>query len=208
MNVEPTGAITRSKAQDFRHHDDLSSIPFMRQWFHVMFSTNGTWLPGDPRGFRACRHKIHSSGNYKSPPPQGEHEGLHIYAQWKMRDDPVTLTPEQRKIVAIELIAQLHERDCEVIAIAVGGRHVHIQLRAEGHDLRKTIGLAKPYASHRLRDELPGTQWGGGCRADRVETREHQLRLFHYIRKHGREGAFVWTICRSSTTVTPAVSEK
>src|SRR5262249_17500638 len=44
-------------------------------WRHVIISTLNSWLPGDPRGFRAVNHKIHSSGDYKNPPP-GEHAGL------------------------------------------------------------------------------------------------------------------------------------
>jgi hypothetical protein len=50
--------------------------PGMR-WRHCVIGTHNSWLPGDPRGFRAIDHKIHSSGDYKNPPPEGEHSGLH-----------------------------------------------------------------------------------------------------------------------------------
>jgi len=57
----------------------------MRKWFHITFSTYGAWLPGDPRGFRAWKHKRHSSGDYTNRPPRGEHAGLHAAAQMAMR---------------------------------------------------------------------------------------------------------------------------
>ena len=41
-------------------------------WWHVTLSTYGSWLPGDQRGFRSRKHKIHSSGDYKNPPPASE----------------------------------------------------------------------------------------------------------------------------------------
>ncbi len=64
----------------------------MRKWFHITFSTYGTWLPGDPRGFRAWKHKLHSSGDYKSRPPQGEHAALQRYARDAIKNEPVTHT--------------------------------------------------------------------------------------------------------------------
>lgn len=37
-------------------------------WYHIMCHTYGTWLPGDPRGFRTRHHREHVEGDYKSPP--------------------------------------------------------------------------------------------------------------------------------------------
>ena len=52
-----------------------------KQWRHVVFTTLGSWLPGDPRGFRTREHKVHSSGDYKKPPPNGEHAELFKYSK-------------------------------------------------------------------------------------------------------------------------------
>lgn len=166
----------------------------MRKWFHVTFSTYGTWLPGDPRGFRTKGHKRHSSGDYRNRPPKGEHAGLQTLARRTMRGDPVTLAPGERETCAHAIIEKLIEKDCEVIAIAVAGQHVHIQLRIEDRGVKRIIGLAKQDASHKLRDERPGSIWAAGCRTDPVRSREHQERLFRYIERHRNEGAFVWTI--------------
>jgi len=33
-------------------------------WYHVNGNTYGTWLPGDPRGWRSYKHKRHVEGEY------------------------------------------------------------------------------------------------------------------------------------------------
>ena len=40
-------------------------------WYHVVLTTYGAWLPGDPRGFRTRHHREHVPGDYKAPPPVG-----------------------------------------------------------------------------------------------------------------------------------------
>lgn len=165
----------------------------MRKWFHITFSTYGTWLPGDPRGFRTYKHKRHSSGDYRHRPPEGEHSGLRKLAQTRMRTNPITLTLKQRKICGLAIVKKLTRKECKIIAIGVGAQHVHIQLRMEDRNVKRVIGAAKQYASHRLRNELPGTIWATYCQTEPVRSKEHQRRLFHYIRHHRKEGAFVWT---------------
>ena len=48
-------------------------------WRHVTLNTKNSWLPGDERGFRNRDHRIHSTGDYKTPPPKQEHAGLRRY---------------------------------------------------------------------------------------------------------------------------------
>jgi hypothetical protein len=38
-------------------------IPFVKpwcDWYHIMCNTFGTWLPGDPKGFRTRHHREHT----------------------------------------------------------------------------------------------------------------------------------------------------
>src|SRR3954468_9029001 len=39
-------------------------------WYHCMGNTYGTWLPGDPRGFRTRLHREHVEGDYRNPPKE------------------------------------------------------------------------------------------------------------------------------------------
>ncbi len=49
--------------------------------YHVTWSTYGSWLPGDPRGFRTRGHRLHVDGDYRNPPPKGKYTGLHAHAK-------------------------------------------------------------------------------------------------------------------------------
>ncbi len=78
-------------------------------WFHITCNTYGSWLPGDPCGFRDHDHRIHSSGNYKGPPPAGEHTLLHQNARRSMTKAMVTIDPAWRPRVAL-CIVEKNER--------------------------------------------------------------------------------------------------
>lgn len=97
--------------------------PGMR-WRHVVFSTVNSWLPGDPRGFRSRNHQIHSSGDYKNPPPAGEHAGLFRYSK-HISGPPVVIPRDLRATVGQAVLAKLRKLAYRVLAIAVSGMHVH-----------------------------------------------------------------------------------
>jgi hypothetical protein len=58
-------------------------------WRHCMSNTFGTWLPGDPRGFRTRRHREHVEGDYRNPPARSTYERRHEAARKRMRPAPV-----------------------------------------------------------------------------------------------------------------------
>ena len=58
-------------------------------WYHLILSTYGSWLPGDPRGFRTRHHRFHVEGDYKDPPPPGRYEKMHKQSQHSLRFAPV-----------------------------------------------------------------------------------------------------------------------
>ena len=41
------------------------------RWYHVTCNTYGTWLRGDPRGWRERHHRRHVEGDYKHRPAPG-----------------------------------------------------------------------------------------------------------------------------------------
>ena len=71
-------------------------MPPWDDWYHVMGHTYGTWLPGDPKGFRTRDHREHVEGDYRNPPPKGMYDGLHEAAKRAMKREPVFLNREQR----------------------------------------------------------------------------------------------------------------
>ena len=169
-------------------------MPAWRGWYHVNGNTYGTWLPGDPRGWRARHHKEHVEGDYRNPPPAGLYEGLHTRAQVLMRGDEVHLTEDQRRIAGQAVVAKLCQLDVEPIALSVGAVHYHVLARFLSDDVRRLVGLAKKHAWFALRDiGFSGTLWAKGCRVLPVRDRAHQVNVYGYICRHAQEGAWVWT---------------
>jgi len=82
-------------------------------WWHVIISTRNSWLPGDKRGFRSKNHKIHSSGDYKKPPPIEEHSGLRRYHQ-ERAGDVIRFSDDAKKIVGLAIINKLTKEGFQI----------------------------------------------------------------------------------------------
>ncbi len=165
--------------------------PAMR-WRHVTLGTHNSWLPGEPRGFRSFDHKLHSSGDYKNPPPKGEHAGLHSYSK-RISGAAVVLPVECRPFVGQEILQKLQDDGYQVLALAVAGMHTHIQVELPDDlpTIRRIIGNCKRAASHAIRELLPGRVWvrDGGYKP--IDDAEHQRNVFHYILQ--QMDAWIWS---------------
>src|SRR6266511_1833704 len=92
-------------------------------WRHIIISTHRSWLPGDKRGFRNRKHRIHSSGDYRNPPPAQEHPGLRRYnANYS---SAVHLRESLRPIIGNAIIQTLQAMDANVVAVSVSLKHAH-----------------------------------------------------------------------------------
>jgi len=192
-------------------------------WFHVTGNTYGTWLPGDSRGWRTRHHREHVEGDYKNPPPTGLHAKQLEYAKHLMRRKRIVLSPEQRYVACMEMVATLRFHAVEVVDACVSAKHFHVLARfvplpgkpypprvpIEGarndapvsriRTPRHLVGVAKKQSAKRLvREGLAeaGGVWGVRCKAKPIRDRAHQVRVAGYIRKHAAEGAAVWSIVR------------
>lgn len=167
-----------------------------RIWRHVNVGTHGSWLPGDQRGFRNRKHRIHSSGDYKNPPPAGEHRGLLRYNQ-KRCPTAVFIPLTLRAWIGRAIVQKLIRLGFRALAVSVSGNHFHIlvELPIGLPEIKRIIGQCKGVASHAVRDQMPGTIWEAGGNFDPIKDREHQVNVFYYIRDKQGPGAWVWT-CR------------
>ena len=163
-------------------------------WRHVILSTLSSWLPGDPRGWRSRRHKRHSSGDYRNPPPEGEHAGLHEYSK-RISSGPVTITRNVRAMIGCALVRTLLDDGHRVLCASVGGRHAHVLVELPDNMplMRKIVGKAKNRSSRAIKKEMPGRVWGAGGTFKRVRDRSHQVEVFHYILDHASQGAWTWS---------------
>lgn len=163
-------------------------------WYHVNGNTYGTWLRGDPRGWRARKHREHVEGDYRDPPPPGTYDALHARSQSLMKRSAVRLDPRQRRVALTALVEKLVEVGAQPIALSVDSVHYHILARFPDARIRHHVGLAKKHASHVLREHgLPGAVWAKRCRVLPISDRAHQVSAFRYIVRHAGQGASVWT---------------
>ena len=163
-------------------------------WYHVTSNTYGTWLPGDPRGWRVKRHRKHVEGDYKNPPPNGTDRPLLEHARGKLKQPPVRLDPTYREIAGKAVVDMLAMQEIEILALSMDAIHCHLLGRFGDKSVRPRVGRAKKHATFCLREHgHAGRVWEAKGRALPITDRAHQVNVFNYIVDHGLEGAWVWT---------------
>ncbi len=169
-------------------------MPTPRVWFHCIVSTYGSWLPGDPRGFRTRHHREHVEGDYKSPPAPGIYEDFHDANRQALSQARSTIPPSLRKIIGEALRDRLQKQGGDVLAIACSGQHLHVQVQLNDGDARKPLGYAKQSATSAAHQAgFAGKLWAVRGTVMRIRDRAHQERVYRYILEHAREGAWVWS---------------
>lgn len=192
------------------------------RWWHCIGGTYGSWLPGDPRGYRTRRHRKHVDGDYRQPPPAGKDLKLHERVKAEMKYQTVKLTAPCRHLVCVTMAATLLDYDVELVEISVSSMHFHILCRyplqlpqgpdaardkprnllKDGRDPipRHILGRAKRAASIALLKsgyKLEGKpQWSRRTKFEPIKNRQHQLAVVKYIRHHIEEDAAIWSQIR------------
>ncbi|MDY7107662.1 MAG: hypothetical protein SYC29_03405 [Planctomycetota bacterium] len=165
---------------------------------HAICTLYGNWPPGDPRGWRSRRHKRHSSGDYKDPPPPGEHEGLHRHARSSMTTAPARLRPDQYPLVGRAFLWKRNALGCSARILSCGPTHLHVLFDGPAGDATPVLGKCKQYSSLKLADHR-GQLWGERAKIIRVRDLPHARNTFAYIRDHAlKEGAWIWRCDRDA----------
>jgi len=166
----------------------------LKYWQHVILGTRCSWMHGDRRGFRDRGHRIHSSGDYKNPPPEHEHAGLRRYFE-KRSVKPVDFDLAIRVEVCREFVVKMLKLGFRIIACSVGERHLHalVELVSEYREKRKVVGKCKQKASHAVRLLLPGNIWSEGGEFKRIKDAGHLENTYNYIRTRQAAGTIVWS---------------
>lgn len=171
-------------------------------WFHVTSHTYGSWLYGDPRGFRTRHHREHVEGDYKSPPPKGTYDAELARSQKLLKQPQVRLAWEWRTVVGDAVRGKLHRLGAEVLAVSMSATHLHVQAKLPPAEVREWVGVAKKHAWFEARDRgWQSRLWAVRCKPERIRDAAHQRNTFFYILRHAeKEGAWVWDFRNAKQT--------
>ena len=159
--------------------------------YHITWGTYGSWLPGDPRGFRTRHHRQHVDGDYRNPPPPGTYAGLYAHARRSLSKPPVTIPPDLLEAIGRRCLDQLAKEGARVSGISVAGQHVHVAVECRPDGLKQMVGRVKKVSSHGVRARIPGRLWQEGCRPVAVRDGRHWQNVLAYIAGHAPK-AWVW----------------
>lgn len=199
-------------------------------WFHIMFSTYGQWLPGDNRGWRTRHHRDHIEGDYRHPVPSNRRDGLYGASRLSMKGPALLVPPQDRPIIGHLALESLSIMDVEVLAPAVTVGHVHMLARCDKRAPREVGRAVKRHVTTHLgrylrwihrreppavcenpavapecawRGERDRRLWAKRGREKPVRDRGHQLRVFGYILDHQEENAWVWDFRKGPLAYAP-----
>src|ERR1700683_2150129 len=117
-------------------------------WSHVPIHVYGSWLRGDPRGWRARHHREHVEGDYKNPPPPKAFENEYRDSVASMTRPRVRIESDLRKFVLDAVVGKLTSDGIEVLIACVDASHLHLLARFTDGDPKHWIGRAKKHSSH------------------------------------------------------------
>ena len=161
------------------------------RWHHVVITTYGQWLPGDPRGFRTRGHREHVDGDYKRPPKE-DYSARHQRSKAALKSDPVCFDRSERERVSDILLCTLDHYELEAAAIGVAATHAHLLAKLPSGNAEQVIAQLKREVTTALRREGRLRIWGRRFRATWINDCSHWTNTLRYIRRHGRDGACVW----------------
>jgi REP element-mobilizing transposase RayT len=109
---------------------------------HLTWTTYGTWLSGDIRGWiKAGTHGI------QSPDPDREEQARNL-----MVEEQVKLSPTQRAIVKLTIEDHCRIRNWRLRAVNVRSNHVHVIASAD-RDPDEVMNQLKAWCSRKLSDD-------------------------------------------------------
>ena len=112
--------------------------------FFLTWTTYGSWLPGDERGW------AEKPGRFREPDTERRSTARQL-----MTETELTLDTDQRKIV--ESTITDHCRICrwELLAVSCRTQHVHVVVAAPNRDPEEVMDQFKAWCTRRLKEQLP-----------------------------------------------------
>lgn len=171
-----------------------------RNWYHCTVSTYGTWLPGDPRGWRERDHHEHIEGDYKHPPkPSNFNTGRHNHSKRLLRFDPYHIAPPDRETIGRLLLESLEIQKISLLSLAVCENNFHALIQCHNRRPKPTLGQAKKHVTFRFapiineqtKERRPIWEGEGGAKP--INDEAHARNAYQYILDHIHEGGWTWS---------------
>ena len=119
--------------------------------FFMTWTTYGTWLPGDERGW------VSKPGSVNEPST-----GLKAYAKNLMTEPEWILDAEQRQLVERTIADHCQIRNWHLHAVNCRTNHIHLVVTAPGRKPEEVMNQLKAWCTRRLK-ELERARNGGNC---------------------------------------------
>ena len=143
--------------------------------YMVTWTTYGTWLQGDERGY-VQKGKI-----------LGENPKLKKANIDSMPRNEVRLDKKQKEIVKEAILKEAEKAGKRILALAVCSNHVHIVLRYDGKPLEKAVGRLKDTARVALQlGGFIGRVWARGFDNRYCFDEKSLKNRIDYVQKHER----------------------
>jgi hypothetical protein len=121
--------------------------------YFLTWTTYGTWLPGDPRGWVK-----YGEGGAGVPYRQGE-PLRHRAAARLMVKGAVRFGDPERQVVSGNIAATCRAKGWTLLALSVRSNHVHIVLAAPNETPERVMTCLKAWASRALNDGGARQHW-------------------------------------------------
>ncbi|HEY9289592.1 MAG TPA: hypothetical protein VIT43_16375, partial [Candidatus Dormibacteraeota bacterium] len=137
---------------------------------------------------------IQSSGDYRNPPPRGEHAGLHEFQRDRIHKE-VHIGRSERAVIGREIVGHLQTEGYRMLAIAVTKVHAHLLVELPGNldQVKTIIGDAKRRSSRAVKQSMPGSVWAAGGTYKRVLELSHRQNALKYILYGQGSDAWTWS---------------
>ena len=178
---------------------ELNFIPVDRYWF-LTWTTYGTWLPGDERGFVGVAPDEFGRmvmRNQPNTPPAPPRQGLKQSAANRMKAAPVVLNIDQAEALFDQFQETTAHRRWLLVAIGIMHTHLHLVVGVPGDpDPDKILSDCKAYGSRRLNQVGPsrrdGTWWTTGGSKRKLADCHSVEATVSYIRQQPNP-LLIWT---------------
>ncbi len=141
--------------------------------FFITWTSYGTWLPGDERGW-------YRRGDSE---PRPVDELIREMAIADMKETPFTLSEKDRQTVENTVTRHCEIRGWTLHAVNARTNHVHVVVTAVSIDPKKVRDQFKAWCTRHLKKNHPGRQrfWteGGSCRS--INTDQGLLTVVEYV---------------------------